>query len=425
MTAMIGTESGDTVAPRVPPRSYLCALVDAGGTVPPELGVVRRLVNRGHRVTVLAGESLVDAVRATGADFLPRKGASPVVFRDWDLTPWDLARAMADHMMVGPAPSHAADTASAIDALAPDRVVVSALAVGPMIAAEARRVPFDLLIPNVYPFPVEGMPPFGGGLAPARGVAGRVRDQLVTAAAGGLFDRYALDGLNSLRANYGLEPVSVTWEQMARAHRQLILTSAAFDFPARLPDNACYVGPILDDPVWADGRTWKLPPGDDPLVLVAMSSTFQNHLECLQRVVDALGAMPLRALVTTGPAIRPEALSASPNVTVVESAPHERVLREAALVITHGGHGTVLKTLAAGLPLVILPHGRDQADNAVRVTTRGAGIAISRRASARKIANAVGRVLNHPSYGAAARRFGRVVARDADSPALLAELERG
>jgi hypothetical protein len=53
------------------PLSYLFALVDGGGTVPPELGAAGRLVERGHRVEVLAEDSMIDEVRATGAIFRP------------------------------------------------------------------------------------------------------------------------------------------------------------------------------------------------------------------------------------------------------------------------------------------------------------------------------------------------------------------
>jgi hypothetical protein len=40
------------------PRRYLLALVDGGGNVPPELSAARRLVERGHSVTVLAEDSV-------------------------------------------------------------------------------------------------------------------------------------------------------------------------------------------------------------------------------------------------------------------------------------------------------------------------------------------------------------------------------
>jgi UDP:flavonoid glycosyltransferase YjiC (YdhE family) len=154
-----------------------------------------------------------------------------------------------------------------------------------------------------------------------------------------------------------------------------------------------------------------------------MSSTFQNHVASMQRIVDALGSLPVRGLVTTGPAVAPDAIRAPGNVSVVRSAPHHEVLREAALVVTHGGHGTVIKALAAERPLVILHHGRDQSANAVRVTSRGAGIAVSRRAPARTIARAIAEVLGDDSYRRAAAELGRAVAQDAASSALLDELE--
>jgi MGT family glycosyltransferase len=185
-----------------------------------------------------------------------------------------------------------------------------------------------------------------------------------------------------------------------------------------------YVGPILDDPAWAADTAWTPPAGEGPLVLVAMSSTFQNHVACLQRIADALGSLPVRGLVTTGPAVAPDAIRAPANVTVVASAPHSEVMRQASLVVTHGGHGTVIKTLAAGMPLVILHHGRDQADNAARVTARGAGIAVPRRAPARKIARAVTEVLSTDTYRQAATELGQAVARDVAGSALLDELER-
>jgi len=428
MTAMDdpGSPSSATgLEENVTPRAYLFALTDAGGTVPPELGVVRRLVERGHRVTVLADESMADQVRRTGAAYERPTAPSAGEFRDWELkSPTSQARAMADHMIIGPAPGQAADTVAAIDAARPDLIVASFFGIGAMIAAESRGIPFDVLIPNVYMLPAPGMPPLGAGMSPARGRLGRLRDRVANAAISKLMDRYALEGANAIRAEYGLDPIVHMWDQMRRARRQLVLTSPAFDFPAELPDNARYVGPILDDPAWAADAAWTAPAGEDPLVLVAMSSTFQNHVECLQRITDALGSLPVRGLVTTGPAVGPDEIRAPANVTVVASAPHRRVLAQADLVVTHGGHGTVIKALAAGVPLVILHHGRDQSDNAVRVTTRGAGIAVPRRAPSARIAKAVATVLDDPSYREAAARLGRTVAQDAEGSALLDELEQ-
>jgi MGT family glycosyltransferase len=415
----------------VSPRTYLFALVDGGGTVPPELGAVRRLVERGHDVTVVGEDSIVEDVRASGATFRPwvqapnRPSRLPEhdPYKDWECkNPFELFSRLLDTQFVGPAPGYAADVTAAIADHRPDLVVCSFFAYGAMVAAEAAGIPFDILMPNAYLLPARGMPPLGLGVKPAAGPLGRGRDRLVTALVTRQWNK-GLPRLNALRASLGLDPLDSFFEQAHRAHRQLVLTSPDFDFPAELPATARYVGAVLDDPAWATGIPWAPPVGDGPLVLVAMSSTFQDQGACLQRIVDALGMLPVRGIVTTGPALDPDALRAPANVTVVAAAPHSEVLRHTSAVVTHGGHGTVVRTLAADVPMVILHHGRDQADNATRVTTRGAGLAVKRTATPAVIAAAVQRLLDDPAFASGARQLGESIRRDAASGALVAELE--
>lgn len=411
-------------------RSYLFALVDGGGTVPPELGTVRRLVERGHRVTVLAEDSMLHDVRATGATFRPwveapnRPDRSPEhdPYRDWECkTPLQLFDRVLEKQFVGPAPAYANDLLASVDDDRPDVVVSGFFAFGAMVGAHAAGLPLAVTIPNPYPLPAAGLPPFGLGLKPAAGPVGRVRDKVLNGVTARLW-RKGLPRLNALRAEHGLEPLDGFLDQIRVADRVLVLTSADFDFPAEVPDNVRYVGPVLDDPTWAL-TSWSAPPGDDPLVLVALSSTFQDHAGCLQRIVDALGTLPVRGLVTAGPALDPDAVTAAANVHVVIAAPHSEVLRSAAAVVTHGGHGTVVRALAADVPLVILHHGRDQADNSARVTKRGAGLAVKRTASPSAIAAAVERLVQDPSFRSSAARLGESLRRDADSGALVRELE--
>lgn len=172
------------------------------------------------------------------------------------------------------------------------------------------------------------------------GPLGRLRDRMVQPGSTRLFDRCALAPVNLLRSGRGLEPLGSVWDQFGHARMHLVLSSQAFDFPGQLPGNARFVGPVLDDPAWASDAGWTDPGGEGPLVLVAMPSTFQDHAQCLQRIIDALGTLPVRGVVTTGP------------------------------------------------PLVVLHHGRDQADNAVRVSARGAGKAVPRTDSPKRIAAA-------------------------------------
>jgi MGT family glycosyltransferase len=413
------------------PHRYLFTLVDGGGTVPVELGIVRRLLERGHDVTVIADESTAADVQASGAAFRPwatapnRAGrqAADDPLRDWECkSPIQLIARILDKVLVGPAPAYAADTAVAIDELRPDLVVSSFFAMGAMAGAEAKGVPFDVLHPNVYLLPARGIPPFGLGLRPAKGAPGRIRDRLLTTLTGRLWNK-GLPGLNALRTELGLDPVNDLFDQVHHARRELVLTSADFDFPGELPAPVRYAGPVLDDPAWAVDTGWSPPPGDDPLVLVAFSSTFQDHGGCLQRVTDALGRLPVRGVVTTGPAVDPTSIAAPANVTVVRAAPHSAVLQHAAVVVTHGGHGTVVRSLAAGVPMVVIPQGRDQADNATRLRVRGAGLVVKRSASAKKIARAVDQLLRNPAHADAAGRLGTAIRRDAESGVAIEELE--
>ena len=102
--------------------------------------------------------------------------------------------------------------------------------------------------------------------------------------------------------------------------------------------------------------------------------------DLLQRLVDALGMVDAHALVTTGPGLRSRRLARVPaDVHVVEAAPHGAVLPHVDLVVTHGGHGTVVRALAGGVPVVVVPISRDQPDNAARVLHHGVGRKVSKR----------------------------------------------
>ena len=202
------------------------------------------------------------------------------------------------------------------------------------------------------------------------------------------------------------------------------MTSPSFDFAVpQLPGNVRYVGPQLDDPDWAAQIPWQRL-GTEPLVLCATSSIYQNQIDLLRRIAQAFGRLPVRGVLTTGRAVDPRAIPAPSNVEVLQAAPHRRVLAEASVVVTHAGHGTVLKTLAAGVPLVCMPMGRDQKDNTVRVLRLGAGVRISESSTPDQIAAAVSKILNDERYTSAARRFARVLASEAaNTPSAADEAE--
>jgi MGT family glycosyltransferase len=156
-------------------------------------------------------------------------------------------------------------------------------------------------------------------------------------------------------------------------------------------------------PDWWPGR-------DEPLVYVSFGTVAaaQGLFPGLYAaVLEALTALPVRILVTTGEAADPAALGPLPPAVHVERfVPQQQVLGAASVVLTHGGSGSVLGALAAGLPLVLLPLFADQPRNAARVAGLGAGLTVSGGpAAAGRLGAAVAAVLDDPAYRAGARRI--------------------
>jgi UDP:flavonoid glycosyltransferase YjiC (YdhE family) len=180
-----------------------------------------------------------------------------------------------------------------------------------------------------------------------------------------------------------------------------LLTSEYFHFPITKPENLSYAGPQVDDPVWSKDWTPAWTPSDRAKVLVSLGFTFQNQTEIYLRIIAALKVLSLDAIVTLGDVPElPESLytQANEQILVVSSAPHNVVLKYVDLVISNGGHDTVLRTLSAGVPLICMPLGRDQKDNAQRVKALGVGRMLDPSALSLKIQSAVSELLGDPHY---------------------------
>jgi MGT family glycosyltransferase len=396
--------------------TVLVATLQGGGTVPPTMGLARNLVERGHHVHVLSEPTVEEEARAAGcsfslwptAPFADAVSRDRVVGRDWDLrTPgevWRFVRGMGDFIF-GAADRFAADLLATLEQVPADVILVDVGLLGALAAAERSGLPTAALIPNTYMRPTRGRPVMGSGWSAPNGPLSRLRDRLAPRAFEGLVD-LGLPRLNAARGKLGLDALGHVFDALDRCARVLVMTSPSFDPPlSRLPGNVRYVGPVLDDPAWATSSPTPMPDGDEPLVLVAMSSTYQAQQNALNRIVDALAGLPVRGLLTLGPGLLPGEVRSAHNVVVVPSVPHAEVLPRAAAVITHAGHGTVIKALAAGVPMVCLPHGRDQGDNAARVVAIGAGLRLSRRSSTATIRSAVRQVLREPEFAHNARRM--------------------
>lgn len=412
---------------------FLFVMWEGGGNVPPQLGLARKLVDRGHQVRVLTEPSLRQDVSGTGASYTSFTSAPhrsdrsrhSDLARDFDAkTPIGALAAVRDRVMFGPARAYAQDTAAEIARFRPHVLVSDWVLFGAAVAGEAAGVPTALLMHGNNPVPEPGKPAPGFGFLPATSALGRTRDRVFTKVFLHLFDK-GLPALNDARLALGLQPAGHVLEQLNRPARFLCLYSEAFDLPAdHHPSRLRYAGPVCEQPAWAEPWSPPWPPDDRrPLVVVSMSTTYMRQERVLRRCVDAVSSMPVRALITVGPTLDPAAFHGGQEVAVVRSAPHDQVFPHASIVITHAGMGTVMRALAHGLPLVCLPQGRDQNDVAARVCWHGAGLRLRPHASAAKIRAALHRMLREPSFREAAQRLRRAIQADLSADRAVAELE--
>ena len=157
-------------------------------------------------------------------------------------------------------------------------------------------------------------------------------------------------------------------------------------------------GEAADPPPWLA----LLP---QPRVYATMGTVF-NQPAAFKPLLEGLAAVGTGALLTVGRDVDPAELGPVPaNVRVERFVPQTQVLPSCSAVISHGGSGTLLGALAHGIPLVLLPRGADQFENAARCERAGAAVVLPPdRATADAIATAVRRVLSESSYAETARR---------------------
>lgn len=409
-------------------KSYLFVTWEGGGNLPPVFGLAQRLIERGHKVRILSEPCLRETIEFIGAEFIAfkkyfiRTDRTVDIIKDWNAGPLNLAT--FENILFGPAMGVAEETLAAIKAEPTDIVVADLMMAGSLIAAEASGIPRVVLFHMPEYLPGPNRPPGGFGLSLKSGHIGRFRDRALSILFKHVTNKF-LPGLNEVRKSFDLSPLKSVMDIYQQADLRLIQTCKTFDFPiVPAPANVRYVGPTLDDPDWA-GSELEYPRNDDPrpLVVVSLSSTFQNQRKTIENTIEALARLPVRGLVTLGPAMAKENFPAYDNITVLPSIPHSKVFPKATMVVTHAGHGTVMRALANGLPVVCLPMGRDQADNAARIVHHGAGLRLSSNAKPSHITRAIKRVLSEPAFAHNAGQLKKSILADVNSNQGVKELE--
>ncbi|MHB1538127.1 MAG: glycosyltransferase [Solirubrobacteraceae bacterium] len=409
-------------------------LLAFGGNAQPQLAVTRELIERGHEVHVLAHEAAAARVQATGAELVPFAQVQPELditrretdtLRDWQArSKLGGGRRLMLNGLFAFVLGVSRECGELLARWPADVVLFDWMFTGAAISAEGAGVPAIALVHCPYPYPVDGAPPLFTGLRPMQGRFGATRDRALGGAASVLLAR-GVPLVNKARAEQGLPPLRRWAEQLAAAEAVCVLTAPELDFAsaASLPSNVHYVGPAFEP----YPTSWRSPwhqSNDDPLVIVSLSTSYMNQQPLAQRILDALDGMPVRALLTTGPAIRADELRIPANTRTVEYIPHRQVFPHARLVITHAGWQTINAALADGVPLLCIPDGRDQPDNTARVLELGAGLRASKKDSPERLRRLIARALYDPQLKRGAQHAATALARSNGAAATADAIEQ-
>jgi UDP:flavonoid glycosyltransferase YjiC (YdhE family) len=361
-----------------------------GGNLPPSLGIARVLTERGHTVAFAGRPEMVPRVQAAGFEAIEFKQAYAQVARYPQGSPLTNA---------------------------------GCYLTSPAVAAEAKRIvaeqsPDVLLIDAMFPAALAEAPGFG---LPCSLVLHTLLFRQID------MWRNVFTMFNDMRQQAGfdvLPDVDTLWRRLDR----IVCTAlAAFD-ASPLPgwDLVRHVGPVLEDEKVAVPSPLPWPEDDlTPLVLVSFSTAFeQRSADKIQRTLDALAELPVRVVATTGGVVDPKDVRAPANAVALSYAAHDPILRRAALVVTHGGHGTAMRSLRHGVPMIIMPGlAADQPFIAAQMQEWGVGRALPGDADVQSIRAAAQEVLSNPSYRKRAQERATALAGVDGATAAADELE--
>jgi MGT family glycosyltransferase len=350
----------------------------ARGHLFPVTGILEALAGRGHEIALRTLASEVEPARRRGLDAAPiDPRIEAIEHDDWRARTPQGAIKRAMQVMSRRAELDAPDMSLALEEVRPDAAIVDVNCWGAAAAAEGWDGAWATFCP--YPLPVSSQdaPPFGPGLPPARGAPGRLRDRALRPLLMGSLERVLIPPVNELRKRVGVPSLTGADDFFTRAPLVLYLSAEPFEYPrSDWPENVVMVGPCEWDPP-AQAPAW-LGEVDRPLVLVTSSSEFQDDGRLVQCALEGLAGEDVHVIATL-PSQEPGSFDVPENAHVERFLPHGPLLDRAACAVTHGGMGATQKALAKGVPVCVVPFGRDQLEVARRVEVAGAGARLASR----------------------------------------------
>ncbi len=371
----------------------------------PMLALGERLAARGHRVTYETWTRWQEHVEAAGLRFVAAPEYPVFPTRERPLKPYEAVMLAT------------AETRVALRECAPDVVVHDILTLAPAMAGELEGVPVGTFIPHVHPAAAPGAPPYAFGARLPHTAVGRAWwRMLARPVEAGL--RRGRSELNDTRTQLGLPPVTRLHGGIS-TQLCMVGTFPQLEYPRPWPTGTHVVGPVMWEPPYHEVEP---PPGSDPLVLVAPSTAQDPDHELLEAALLGLADEPVRVLAATNRKPLGRQVPVPPNARLLDWVSYSRAMPAADLVISHAGHGTVVRALSCGTPVLAVPHSGDMGENAARIDWAGVGVRLPwRLLSPRTIRLAARRALSETSLTVRAQELAAWASQH-DGPAVAADL---
>jgi UDP:flavonoid glycosyltransferase YjiC (YdhE family) len=277
------------------------------------------------------------------------------------------------------------------------------LTLAPALAAELEELPAATLVPHVYPVTASGLPPYAVGARLPRTACGRAVWWALSRPVGRGVERGRRE-LNETRARLGLARLARPYGGISD-ELTIVGTLPQLEYPRAWPSHVHVVGPLVWEPPYHEVSP---PRGDDPLVLVAPSTAHDPDHRLLRAALRGLDGEPVRVLAATNRRPLRAAIRIPSNARLVDWVSYSRTMPACAAVITHAGHGTLVRALTSGCPVVAVPHAGDMAENAARAEWAGAAVRLPwRLLSATSLRLAVRRALTEPALANRAAEIAR------------------
>ena len=204
----------------------------ACGHLYPLMPTLLELRSRGHEVVIRTLASEVGMLQAMGfAAEAVDPGIEAIELGDYRGRTAPQRLALSTRAFARRAPLDGADLRAALDAVSPDLLIVDTNSWGAQAAAELWGGPWALFQPYPVTLASPDVPPFGPGLPPAKGVAGRVRDQVLRQVLGRALTRAFLPPLIEVRTQMGAPALADVDAMTTTAPRVLYFTAEPFEYP--------------------------------------------------------------------------------------------------------------------------------------------------------------------------------------------------